>query len=1249
MTIAGSHFSNVTEIAFNSTKAPTFTIDSDSQLRVRVPLAATNGPITVTNTAGSESTATDFELSEVGGSLTVKLTDDAFVYSKNPRKNYGAASELRVRTTSSAKAVSLLKFKVVGLSSSIKKATLHLRVIDDGADGGDVFVASNTYDGSSSSWNEETVIWNNAPKIGKKMGSIGSVNVGGNVKINVTSAIDGDGTYSFAVRGGNSDVVMFDTKEGKHAPELIITLDDPIPSSIPPTISSFVPETGVGGQQVTIFGSGFTTVSQVIFAESQASFTVDSDSQIRATIPEKAKTGRIRVVNRASSVISNDAFIVKNPLEIASFEPQSGVVGTEVSVTGSGFTKLTDVKFNGISVASVTVESDHQVRMAVPTGATTGKLTLETADEVAQTSEDFVVIIQPFILSFSPESGTSASEITITGLNFAEMTSLTFNDVPATEFNIASETEIRAIVPGGATTGPIRVTGTNGMGISSTNFRVLQPPQISSFNPGSGPIGSKVTISGQHFNGTTKVLFNDVPVESFSVKSDSKIVAEVPEAAATGRIRIVNAAGEASSATDFTVIMTPQILSFTPTVGTAGTEVTITGFNFTDASNVSFNGLSAMSYFVDSDRELRAVVPESATTGLLSITTLNGVGTSSDDFAVTVPSEVVVELTNDTFVHSKNSNKNYGSATELRVRKTASAKMVPFLKFSVSGLSEPPLKAVLKLHVSDASDDGGSLYAVSNNYKGTKKAWTENKMVWTNAPEVDGKPIDSVGRVKVGQTVKFNVTKVITGNGVFSFAIQNDSDDAVRYDPKEGLNPPELIIEVDDSLPVPAITSFQPTIGAVGTEVTISGSNLNGATKVHFGATQAQDFITDSDKRIRATVPSGAETGKISVTTLSGRATSAKNFDLVTQPAIVSFSPASGSVGTEVTLAGTGFTGLTQISFHGIVASHFNVESDTKARVRVPLPATTGLIRAVNLAGSSVSSTEFEIVESPINQLSFTPTDDSFIRSTKQTKNYGDDDELRARNSSSIYVSYLKFNVSGLTGPVQNAVLRLYVINGSNEGGEIFSVSNNYEDSSKPWKEDGLIWRNAPEVSGASLSSLQAVGTGQRVEFDITTAISGEGIFSFAIASGSSDVAKYSSKEGSVAPELIITFGSNGNSVAKKSDQQATTHRTDEGSLAQPNGLLPESLTIQSNYPNPFNASTTIAYGLPESGRVVISVYNLKGQEVKRLVDSSQTAGFKKILWNGKNESDVDVASGIYIVRLTFSDTRLSRMITLQK
>lgn len=79
----------------------------------------------------------------------------------------------------------------------------------------------------------------------------------------------------------------------------------------------------------------------------------------------------------------------------------------------------------------------------------------------------------------------------------------------------------------------------------------------------------------------------------------------------------------------------------------------------------------------------------------------------------------------------------------------------------------------------------------------------------------------------------------------------------------------------------PVITSFNPTSGSVGMQVTINGTSFTGATAVAFNATPATVFTVDSDTQIRATVPAGATTGKISVTTSAGTAQSATDFTVI--------------------------------------------------------------------------------------------------------------------------------------------------------------------------------------------------------------------------------------------------------------------------------------------------------------------------------------------------------------------------------
>jgi hypothetical protein len=82
--------------------------------------------------------------------------------------------------------------------------------------------------------------------------------------------------------------------------------------------------------------------------------------------------------------------------------------------------------------------------------------------------------------------------------------------------------------------------------------------------------------------------------------------------------------------------------------------------------------------------------------------------------------------------------------------------------------------------------------------------------------------------------------------------------------------------------------------------------------------------------------------------------------------------------------------------------------------------------------------------------------------------------------------------------------------------------------------------------------------------------------------------------------------------------------------IGTPEPALPASFTLAQNYPNPFNPSTTITYRIPRGGHVRLSVYDLLGREVARLVDGMQSAGSHPSVFNASN-----LASGVYVYRLT--------------
>lgn len=159
----------------------------------------------------------------------------------------------------------------------------------------------------------------------------------------------------------------------------------------------------------------------------------------------------------------------------------------------------------------------------------------------------------------------------------------------------------------------------------------------------------------------------------------------------------------------------------------------------------------------------------------------------------------------------------------------------------------------------------------------------------------------------------------------------------------------------------PTITSFSPTSGFEGTIVTISGVGFFGAQSVQFDGINAA-FVVDSDTSIRAAVPAGAGTAEIRVAKSCLQFSSGANFTIVPAPVIYDFTPKVGLIGSEMTVTGSHFTGLTGVSFNGapVVSASFN---DTTIIAVVPPGATDGPISVTTVtpAATAVSAVDFMI------------------------------------------------------------------------------------------------------------------------------------------------------------------------------------------------------------------------------------------------------------------------------------------------
>ena len=162
--------------------------------------------------------------------------------------------------------------------------------------------------------------------------------------------------------------------------------------------------------------------------------------------------------------------------------------------------------------------------------------------------------------------------------------------------------------------------------------------------------------------------------------------------------------------------------------------------------------------------------------------------------------------------------------------------------------------------------------------------------------------------------------------------------------------------------PAPAVTGLSPSSGttAGGTAVTISGTNLGGATGVSFGG--AGGTITaDSSTQIIVTSPPGTGTVSVTVTTPGGSAGAGRFTYVTPPPAVTAISPSSGTTdgGTTVTITGTNLAGANSVSFGGVAG---RIISDSSTQITVTSPAGKGTvyITVTTAAGTSAATAACE-------------------------------------------------------------------------------------------------------------------------------------------------------------------------------------------------------------------------------------------------------------------------------------------------
>ena len=92
-----------------------------------------------------------------------------------------------------------------------------------------------------------------------------------------------------------------------------------------------------------------------------------------------------------------------------------------------------------------------------------------------------------------------------------------------------------------------------------------------------------------------------------------------------------------------------------------------------------------------------------------------------------------------------------------------------------------------------------------------------------------------------------------------------------------------------------------------------------------------------------------------------------------------------------------------------------------------------------------------------------------------------------------------------------------------------------------------------------------------------------------------------------------------------------------------------ETYNLSQNYPNPFNPNTEIHFALPYESSVKLNIYNVNGQLIKTLVDDNRNAGYYAVSWDGTDNHNKQIGSGIYLYKLTINDQTETKKMTMLK
>jgi chitodextrinase len=773
-----------------------------------------------------------------GSVVTFAAEADARVDEATPTTNYGT-SFLRVNGGSQPDVESYLRFTVAGLSGSVVRARLRLRVTNGTVDGPSVHAAS-------AAWLEGTITWaTRPPREPAVLADAGVLTAGTWAELDVTSHVTGDGTYGFALVTPSSDGSNFDSRETASRPELVVEVagTGPPVSTAPPAISG----TARAGRTLTAESGAWTGAQPMAFAyqwrrcdgagEACADVAEATSATYAVTSADVGATLRV-AVTATNAEGSSSATSPQTPVVLAAPPPGDPLVAAAGDIAGCDFPEdeLTARVLDALEPVTVLPLGDTVYERGTAAEfrdcyAPTWGRHKHISSPVVGNHEYQTAGAAPYFDYFGAAAGDRTKGYYSYDLGTWRVYALNSNcSIVSCSAGSAQEQWLRADLAANPRSCKLALTHHprfSSAATSSLRSTSSIGPLYKAFYDASGDVWLGAHA---HFYerlarlGPTGAIDRSAGIRNFVVGTGGAAMvgfgspltgSEARNNTAHGVLKLglhatsydwefAPIAGAtftdtgsdtcAGAVTDTTPPSAPANLS---AIAPSGSQVDLSWTASTD--NVGVTGYDVLR---DGTRIATTTTSGYTDTSVTAGTTYTYTAKARDaagnisavsNAATVTPGATSISRTfapdADARVDEAAPDTNYRTSY-LRANGGSQPDVESYLRFTVSGVAGPVRSARLRLWVTNGTIDGPAVWSAAGD-------WTESALTWRNRPARTGAALGDKGAVAAGTWTEYDVTPLVTGDGARTFVLATTSTDGIDMSSREASNAsqrPQLVV-----------------------------------------------------------------------------------------------------------------------------------------------------------------------------------------------------------------------------------------------------------------------------------------------------------------------------------------------------------------------------------------------------------------------------------------------------------------------